>query len=100
MVSAWDSRRDLSLDEYRRDAEERIELVNYALRDLPPDRIRYHTCYGVNFGPRVSDLQLDHVIDMFFKIDAGAYSFEAANPRHEHEWRLFEEVANYRRGRC
>jgi 5-methyltetrahydropteroyltriglutamate--homocysteine methyltransferase len=93
MVSGWDSRRDLSLAEYRRVAEERIELLNYALRDLPTDRIRYHTCYGVNFGPRVSDLQLADVIDLFFKIDAGAYSFEAANPRHEHEWRLFEEVA-------
>lgn len=92
MVSAWDSRRDLSLTEYRRDAEQRVELLNYALRDLPVDRIRYHTCYGVNFGPRVSDLQLSDVIDIFFKINAGAYSFEAANPRHEHEWRLFENV--------
>ncbi len=62
------------------------------MRDLPQDRIRYHTCYGVNFGPRVSDLQLEQVIDVLFKINAGAYSFEAANPRHEHEWRLFETV--------
>jgi 5-methyltetrahydropteroyltriglutamate--homocysteine methyltransferase len=92
MVSAWDSRHDLNLEEYRRNAERRVELLNYALRDLPQDRIRYHTCYGVNFGPRVSDLQLEQVIDIFFKIDAGAYSFEAANPRHEHEWRLFENV--------
>jgi 5-methyltetrahydropteroyltriglutamate--homocysteine methyltransferase len=92
MVSAWDSRHDLSLDEYRRLAEQRVEVLNYALRDLPQDRIRYHTCYGVNFGPRVSDLQLAQVIDIFFKIHAGAYSFEAANPRHEHEWHLFENV--------
>jgi 5-methyltetrahydropteroyltriglutamate--homocysteine methyltransferase len=92
MVSAWDSRSDLTLDEYRRDAQRRVELINYALRDLPQDRIRYHTCYGVNFGPRVSDLQLENVIDIFFQINAGAYSFEAANPRHEHEWRLFERI--------
>ena len=92
MVSAWDSRHDLTLDEYRRDAQRRVELINYALRDLPEDRIRYHTCYGVNFGPRVSDLQLEDVIDILFQINAGAYSFEAANPRHEHEWRLFEGV--------
>jgi 5-methyltetrahydropteroyltriglutamate--homocysteine methyltransferase len=92
MVSAWDSRRDLTLDEYRRDAQRRVELINYALRDLPQDRIRYHTCYGVNFGPRVSDLQLEDVINILFQINAGAYSFEAANPRHEHEWRLFEQV--------
>jgi hypothetical protein len=87
MVSAWDSRHDLNVEEYRRNAERRVELLNYALRDLPQDRIRYHTCYGVNFGPRVSDLQLEQVIDIFFHINAGAYSFEAANPRHEHEWR-------------
>ncbi|HEY2594313.1 MAG TPA: cobalamin-independent methionine synthase II family protein [Chloroflexota bacterium] len=92
MVSAWDSRHDLNVEDYRRNAERRVELLNYALRDLPQDRIRYHTCYGVNFGPRVSDLQLEQVIDIFFSINAGAYSFEAANPRHEHEWRLFEKV--------
>jgi 5-methyltetrahydropteroyltriglutamate--homocysteine methyltransferase len=92
MVSSWDSRRDLTLGEYRQQAERRVELLNYALRDLPEDRIRYHTCYGVNFGPRVSDLQLHDVIDILFKIHAGAYSFEAANPRHEHEWRLFEHM--------
>ena len=92
MVSAWDSRIDVPLQDYRRLAEQRVELINYALRDLPEDRIRYHTCYGVNFGPRVSDLQLADVIDIFFKIRAGAYSFEAANPRHEHEWRVFEHV--------
>jgi len=92
MVSAWDSRHDLSVEDYRRNAERRVELVNYAVRDLPQDRIRYHTCYGVNFGPRVSDLQLEQVIDILFKITVGAYSFEAANPRHEHEWRLFETM--------
>ena len=92
MASTWDSQVDASLDEYRRWAEQRVEIVNYALRDLPEDRIRYHTCYGVNFGPRVSDLQLADIIDILFHIHAGAYSFEAANPRHEHEWRLFEDV--------
>ena len=92
MVSAWDGRPELTLDEYRRAAEPRVELLNYALRGLPEDRIRYHTCYGVNFGPRVSDLQLADVVDILLKIHAGSYSFEAANPRHEHEWRLFETV--------
>jgi 5-methyltetrahydropteroyltriglutamate--homocysteine methyltransferase len=92
MISAWDSELDMSVDDFRRRAEQRVELLNYALRDLPRDRIRYHTCYGVNFGPRVSDLQLEQIVDIFFKIHAGAYSFEAANPRHEHEWRVFESV--------
>jgi 5-methyltetrahydropteroyltriglutamate--homocysteine methyltransferase len=92
MVSSWDRRRELSLEQYRAWAEQRVEAVNHALRGLPQERIRYHTCYGVNFGPRVSDLQLADVLDILLKIRAGAYSFEAANPRHEHEWHLFEDV--------
>jgi 5-methyltetrahydropteroyltriglutamate--homocysteine methyltransferase len=88
MVSTWDSMNDTTLPEYRKWMEERVELINHALRGLPPERIRYHTCYGVNFGPRLSDLQLEDVVDILFRINAGAFSFEAANPRHEHEWRL------------
>ena len=84
MVSSWDGMNEASLPEYRRWAQKRVELINHALRGLPAERIRFHTCYGVNFGPRMSDLQLEHVIDLIFRIDAGAYSFEAANPRHEH----------------
>ena len=92
MVSSWDSMHSTSLAAYRQWIEKRVELINHALRGFPAERIRFHTCYGVNFGPRVSDLQLEDVIDLFFRIHAGAYSFEAANPRHEHEWRLAEKV--------
>jgi 5-methyltetrahydropteroyltriglutamate--homocysteine methyltransferase len=92
MVSTWDSLNETSLAEYRKWMEKRVELINHALRGFPADRIRYHTCYGVNFGPRLSDLQLENVIDIFFRINAGAYSFEAANPRHEHEWRLPQRI--------
>ena len=88
LVSAWDGQRDWSMPEFRKWAEARIELINHTLRGLPEDRIRFHTCYGVNFGPRVSDLQLEEVIELFYKIRAGSYSFEAANPRHDHEWRV------------
>ena len=92
MVSSWDSMNATSLPAYRKWIEKRVALINHALRGFPAERIRFHTCYGVNFGPRVSDLQLEDVIDLIFKINAGAYSFEAANPRHEHEWRLPERV--------
>lgn len=92
MVSTWDSMNGTSLQEYRKWMEKRVELINHALRGFPADRIRFHTCYGVNFGPRMSDLQLEDVIDILFRINAGAYSFEAANPRHEHEWRLAERI--------
>ena len=92
LVSHWDDRKTMTLPEYRTWMENRIAHMNHALRGLPEERIRFHTCYGVNFGPRVSDLQLADVIDLLFTIKAGAYSFEAANPRHEHEWRVFEKV--------
>ena len=92
MVSTWDAMNDAGLAEYRKWMEKRVELINHALRGLPVERIRYHTCYGVNFGPRLSDLQLEDVLDILLRINAGAYSFEAANPRHEHEWRLAERM--------
>ncbi len=83
---------DLTIEEYRRWAERHVELLNHALRDLPRERIRFHTCYSVAFGPRVHDLEFKHVIDLIVKIHAGAHSFEASNPRHEHEWKLWEGV--------
>src|SRR5262245_17791474 len=92
MVSEWDSFKDMDLARYRRWMQSRVAHINYALRELPVERIRYHTCYGVNFGPRVSDLQLDQVLDLLFTINAGFYSFEAANPRHDHEWRVLARI--------
>jgi 5-methyltetrahydropteroyltriglutamate--homocysteine methyltransferase len=93
LVSAWDTASNtMSLADYRKWTEARIAHLNRALRGLPEDRIRFHTCYGVNFGPRVSDLQLEDIIDLIFTIKAGAYSFEAANPRHEHEFHVPEKV--------
>ncbi|HEX5318602.1 MAG TPA: cobalamin-independent methionine synthase II family protein [Stellaceae bacterium] len=76
----------------RKWAAGRIEILNHALRGLPQDRIRYHTCYSINIGPRVHDMEAKHLVDLWLTIDAGAYSFEAANPRHEHEWQTWEGV--------
>ena len=78
--------------ECRRWAEVRVEALNHALRGLPRDRVRFHTCYSINMGPRVHDMQLEDIVDVILKVRAGAYSFEAANPRHEHEWRVWETV--------
>jgi 5-methyltetrahydropteroyltriglutamate--homocysteine methyltransferase len=83
---------ELSLEQVRRWAEVRVEALNHALRGLPRERVRWHTCYGINIGPRVHDLELKHFVDVMLKIRAGGYSFEAANPRHEHEWRVWETV--------
>jgi 5-methyltetrahydropteroyltriglutamate--homocysteine methyltransferase len=78
--------------ECRNWAMTRVEALNHALKGLPADRIRYHTCYSINIGPRVHDMELKHIVDVMLRVDAGAYSFEAANPRHEHEWQVWEGV--------
>lgn len=69
------------------------DAINRGLRGIPRDRVRMHTCYGINEGPRVHDAPLADLIDILFTIDAGAFSFEAANPRHEHSHHVFETVA-------
>jgi 5-methyltetrahydropteroyltriglutamate--homocysteine methyltransferase len=74
-------------------AEVRVEALNHALRGIPRESVRFHTCYSINMGPRVHDMELKDVVDVILRVRAGAYSFEAANPRHEHEWRVWEGVA-------
>jgi 5-methyltetrahydropteroyltriglutamate--homocysteine methyltransferase len=81
-----------SIDDFLAWGETRVEILNHALRDIPPDRVRYHTCYGINMGPRTTDLEMKHMARLMLKVRAGAYSFEAANPRHEHEWQVWEDV--------
>ncbi len=76
----------------RRDAEQHIEILNHALRGIPTEKIRLHTCYGLNHGPRVHDLDLREIAPLMLKIDAGAYSFEVANPRHQHEWKIWKDI--------
>lgn len=82
----------LSVDDCRRWAEKQIEAINHALSGIPADNVRYHTCYGINMGPRIHDMEMKDYLDIILKINAGALSFEAANPRHEHEWRIWETV--------
>jgi 5-methyltetrahydropteroyltriglutamate--homocysteine methyltransferase len=72
--------------------DQHIEMLNHALRGIPPERIRYHTCYGINEGPRVHDVPLLDIVHLLLRINAEAYSFEAANPRHQHEWHVWEQV--------
>ena len=78
------------LSERQQAAELHVEALNHALRDIPTDRIRHHTCYGLNHGPRMNDIPLSDALAYTLKINAGAYSFEVANPRHMHEWRVWE----------
>jgi 5-methyltetrahydropteroyltriglutamate--homocysteine methyltransferase len=73
-------------------ARGRVEVLNHALRNISPERVRHHTCYGINMGPRTSDMEMKHLADIIATIRSGFYSFEMANPRHEHEWRVWEQV--------
>jgi len=81
-----------SIEDCRRFMALRVEALNYALRGIPPEQVRFHTCYSVNIAPRVFDFELKHFIDLLLQVNAGAYVFEAANPRHEHEWELWRDV--------
>jgi 5-methyltetrahydropteroyltriglutamate--homocysteine methyltransferase len=78
--------------EYRKIAELRVEALNHALADIPLDRVRYHLCWGSWHGPHVTDVPLRDIVDIVLRVRAGAYCVEAANPRHEHEWQVWEEV--------
>jgi 5-methyltetrahydropteroyltriglutamate--homocysteine methyltransferase len=69
-----------------------VDAINRSLRGIPRERVRLHTCYGINEGPRVHDAPLADLIEVMFAIEAGAFSFEAANPRHEHVYHVFESV--------
>jgi 5-methyltetrahydropteroyltriglutamate--homocysteine methyltransferase len=72
--------------------ETHVEVINHALRGIPQEQIRFHTCYGINEGPRIHDAALRDYVHLMLRINAGAYSFEGANPRHQHEWHVWEDV--------
>jgi 5-methyltetrahydropteroyltriglutamate--homocysteine methyltransferase len=82
----------LSLEEFRRKARLHVEALNHALANVPPERVRMHLCWGNYEGPHHCDVPLEQIIDVVFLARPGAISFEAANPRHAHEWKVFETV--------
>jgi 5-methyltetrahydropteroyltriglutamate--homocysteine methyltransferase len=83
---------DLSIEEFRKRARLHIEALNHALAAIPPERVRMHLCWGNYEGPHHCDVPLADIIDLVFTARPAAISFEAANPRHAHEWALFEQV--------
>src|SRR6266705_858518 len=85
---------DAALDARQRRARAAmyVEAINRSLRGIPAEKVRFHTCYGINEGPRINEAALSDVVGYMLKVNAGAYSFEAANPRHEHEYHLWEKV--------
>ena len=92
LADAWQIHPTLTLAQYRKFAALRIEALNHALRDIPPERVRFHVCWGSYHGPHKHDLPLRDLVDLVLAVRAQAYSIEASNPRHEHEWRVWESV--------
>jgi 5-methyltetrahydropteroyltriglutamate--homocysteine methyltransferase len=81
-----------SVADYRRFTRKRVEALNWAIRGLPADRIRFHLCWGSWHGPHTTDIPMTDIVDVMLEVNAGAYSFEAANVRHEHEWKVWRDV--------
>jgi 5-methyltetrahydropteroyltriglutamate--homocysteine methyltransferase len=81
-----------SVEEYRRFSMIRVEALNHALRGLPRERIRFHLCWGSWHGPHVTDIPLRDIVDVMLAVGCQAYSFEAGNVRHEHEWKVWQDV--------
>lgn len=81
-----------SFEDYYRWLSRHVDVLNHALEGIPEDRIRYHVCWGSWPGPHTTDVPLRKIVDLILKVRAGAYLIEAANPRHEHEYHLFERI--------
>jgi 5-methyltetrahydropteroyltriglutamate--homocysteine methyltransferase len=94
LLTFWHLRPDIHVSHRIDWARFQIHALNHALRDIPKEKIRFHTCCGRNIGPRVHDTELNEFVvdELILQVHAGAFSFEAANPRHEHEWQTWERV--------
>jgi 5-methyltetrahydropteroyltriglutamate--homocysteine methyltransferase len=84
--------RNASLEEFRKALALSIEALNHALTGIPVEQVRYHICWGNYEGPHTRDVELKEIVDLVLRVDAGAYSIEAANPRHAHEWQVWRDV--------
>ena len=82
-----------ALEDYRKFSMLRIDALNHALKGLPRERIRFHLCWGSWHGPHVTDIPMRDLVDIMLAVDCQAYSFEAGNVRHEHEWKVWQEVS-------
>jgi 5-methyltetrahydropteroyltriglutamate--homocysteine methyltransferase len=81
-----------AVEDYRRFSMRRVEALNHALRGLPEDRIRFHLCWGSWHGPHTTDVPMRDIVDVMLAVKCGAYSFEAGNVRHEHEWKVWQDL--------
>ncbi len=92
LISQYTMVPEMDVADWRKWAQQRVEVINESIKGLPPEMVRFHTCYSIDIGPRESDLELKDIADVMLGLNTGAYSFEAANPRHEHEYHVWESV--------
>jgi 5-methyltetrahydropteroyltriglutamate--homocysteine methyltransferase len=92
LPDGWQMFPEMTVDDYRRYAQARVEGLNHALRGIPEDQVRLHVCWGSGHGPHKNDIPLEHIVDIILRVNAQVYSIEAANPRHDHEWRVWQDV--------
>ncbi|GIU55827.1 hypothetical protein NicSoilC12_15760 [Arthrobacter sp. NicSoilC12] len=93
LAESWDQiNPEPSLADYLKFIQLRVEATNWALRGLPQEQIRLHVCWGSWHGPHTTDIPFADIVDSVLQVNAGGYSFEAANVRHEHEWRVWEDA--------
>ena len=92
LPDGWNCLPGMTVPEYRKYAAMRVEALNHALRNIPPEKVRLHVCWGSFHGPHHDDIPLSDIADIIFGVRAMSFSIEASNPCHEHEWRVFEDV--------
>jgi 5-methyltetrahydropteroyltriglutamate--homocysteine methyltransferase len=92
LPDGWQMYPDMTVEEYRKYAELRVEALNHGLRDIPEEQIRLHTCWGSSHGPHKNDIPLRHIIDIVLKVKAECISIEASNARHAHDWVVWQDV--------
>ena len=92
LPDGWQMFPSMSVAEYRKYAELRVDAINQALKGIPEEQVRLHVCWGSGLGPHKNDIDFADIVDIVMKVNAQVYSFEAANPRHQHEWRVWQDV--------
>jgi 5-methyltetrahydropteroyltriglutamate--homocysteine methyltransferase len=89
----WDQQKnEPSVEGYRRYTKMQIDALNHSIKGLPPSKIRFHLCWGSWHGPHTTDIPMTHLVDLMLAVNADYYSFEAANARHEHEWKIWKDI--------
>ncbi|MDE2900976.1 MAG: cobalamin-independent methionine synthase II family protein [Chloroflexota bacterium] len=92
LPDAWQIHPEMDVPQYRKFAQLRVEALNHALRDIPEESIRFHTCWGSYHGPHMFDIDLADIADIILNVKAAGYSIEASNPRHDHEWVVWKDI--------